>query len=95
MFSIFFGFLPSFFLFLMVFFQIFDVGPKILNDYKTYHKASSNVESWLVGLGGRGGGVASVKTKWVPPWPPTWPPLVEPLFGVMDIVPMLLLRSVW
>ena len=68
--------------------------------YKTYHKASSNVESWLVGLGGRGGGVASVKTKWVPPWPPTWPPLVEPLwpprlFGVMDIVPMLLLRSVW
>ena len=95
MFSIFFGFLPSFFLFLMVFFlQIFDVGPKILNDYKTYHKASSNVESWLVGLGGRGGGVASVKTKWVPP-PPTWPPLVEPLFGVMDIVPMLLLRSVW
>lgn len=59
----FFGFLPSLFLFLMVFFQIFDVGPKILNDYKTYHKASSNVESWLVGLGGRGGGVASVKTK--------------------------------
>ena len=95
MFLIFFGFLPSLFLFLMVFFQIFDVGPKILNDYKTYHKASSNVESWLVGLGGRGGGVASVKTKWVPPWPPTWPPLVEPLFGVMDIVPMLLLRSVW
>ena len=62
---------------------------------QTNHKASSNVESWLAGLGGRGGGVASAKTKWVPP-APTWPPLwVEPLFGVADIVPMLLLRSVW
>lgn len=60
----------------------------VLNAQKTnfdYHKASSNVLTGRCG-GGRGGGVASLKTKWLPPT------LVE-LLGV--IVPKLLLRSKW